>query len=289
MKRLFSFAFAVLVSGLLVVPATAATTGSADPLKTTISTSKTSVNADGIDQATITVRARTVNLLSASGAAIKLTSSRGILDEITPAEGTTNDFGKATFDVRSLKNGNSTIYADLNGQRVPVSVDVSFVNGLALDLPPGSLIKIPSDSDPNTYSDTAVYYFASNGRRYVFPNEKVYFTWYSSFDNVRVLSLEDMTKIPIGGNVTYHPGVKPVKFQTDDKVYAVDHNGLLRWLKTEDVARHAFGDDWARKTDDISEAFYINYTFGNPLTNALDFMAETIRNKYDSIEKDKGI
>lgn len=286
MKRLFSFALAALVAGAIVTPAEAATV---DPLKTVITTSKTSVTADGIDQSIVTVRARTTNLLSATGATVKLTSSRGNLDEITPSEGTTNDYGKASFDVRSLKNGESTIYVDLNGQRVPVSVDLEFINGLALDMAPGSLIKIPSDSDPNTFSDTAVYYFASNGRRYVFPNEKVYYTWYPSFDNVRVLSLEDMTKIPIGGNVTYRPGAKPVKFQTDNKVYAVERNGLLRWLKTEDVARGIFGDDWARKTDDISEAFYVNYTFGDPLTNALDFMAETIRNKYASIEKDKGI
>ncbi len=255
-----------------------------------ITSSKDTVTADGIDQAMVRVRVSNDNGLPASGAAVKIYSSRGITDEMTPAGSvSTNAYGKAEFMVRSLKNGQATITAEVNGQRVAATYTLTFQNGLDIGLAPGSLIKIPSDNDPNTFSDTAVYYFASNGRRYVFPNDKVYFTWYPSFDNVRVISVDEMTKIPIGGNVTYRPGSKPVKFQTDDKVYAVYKGGELQWLKTEDVARGIYGDSWASKVDDINEAFYVNYRFGTPIGGASDFMAKTIYDKYSTIEIDKGI
>ncbi len=254
----------------------------------TLRSSKPTVTADGIDQSIIRVTVKTPNYLAAPGAMVRLTSSRGTLDEITPPEATTNGFGSAEFLVRSLRNGTTTIMVEVEGQKTSKQAEISFVNGLDVGLAPGSLIKIPSDNDENTYSDSAVYYYASNGRRYVFPNEKVYFTWYTSFENVRVLSLEDMSKIPIGGNLTYRPGEKPVKFQTDDKVYAVYKAGELRWIKSENIARGIYGPDWIYKVDDINESFYVNYSFGPPIENALDFMAETIANKFSTIDKDRG-
>ena len=256
---------------------------------TTISISKETVNADGIDQAEITIRTRTMNYLSASGATVELISSRGNKDEIKPDKAISDLFGKTKFSIRSLKNGDSVLSIKVNGQTIQNTKTIHFSNGLDLDLKPGALIKIPSDNDPNTYSDTAVYYFASDGKRYVFPNEKVYFTWYPTFADVRTISITDMTKIPIGGNITYRPGAKPVKFQTDNKVYAVDHNGLLRWLKTADVARSIYGENWVNKVDDINESFYVNYRFGDPITNWVDFMKDTIYNRYCTIEIDKNI
>ncbi|MFA6099855.1 MAG: invasin domain 3-containing protein [Patescibacteria group bacterium] len=288
MRRFFVSTFIVAVMGLCL-PSVVAYAAAVDINNVTLRASKAVITADGIDQTTISVGVKTVNYLPAEGVTVKLTTSRGSVDEATPQETTTNGFGSAQFILRSLKNGTTTVMVDINGQRASRTVQVAFTKGLDIGLAAGSLIKIPSDSDENTYADSAVYYYANNGRRYVFPNEKVYFTWYSSFDNVRTLSIEDMSKIPIGGNITYHPGVKPVKFQTDDKVYAVYRNGELRWLKTEEVARAIYGSDWTSKVDDISEAFYVNYKFGNPVENAIDFMADTIAGKFSTIEKDKGI
>lgn len=270
------------VSGLLAIEF--------DPTITSLKTDSETVAADGIDQAIITVRVRNVNRISVSGVRVKLVSSRGSMDEITPEEDVTNSFGEAGFLVRSLKNGTASFTAVLEEDYPSTnSVTVNFENGLDLPLPAGSLIKIPSDSDPNTYSDTAVYYYASDGRRYVFPNEKVYFTWYPTFADVQILSLEDMTKIPIGGNVTYRPGSKLVKFQTDNKVYAVYQDGLLRWVPTEQLAKDLYGENWTSKVDDINESFYVNYSFGQPIEHRLDFPVDTIYNKFSTIEKDKSI
>lgn len=275
---------------MIVVPVFAVRAIEFDPTITSLKTDSETVRADGIDQARITVRVRNVNRIAVPGLKVKLVSSRGSMDEITPEEDMTNSFGEAGFMVRSLKNGTSQFSAIVE-EDYPSSnsISVTFEDGLDLPLPAGSLIKIPSDSDPNTYSDTAVYYYASDGKRYVFPNEKVYFTWYPTFADVQVLSLQDMTKIPIGGNVTYRPGSKLVKFQTDNKVYAVYQNGLLRWVPTEELARDLYGENWMTKVDDINESFYVNYSFGQPIEHRLDFPVDTIYNKFSTIEKDKSI
>ena len=116
-------------------------------------------------------------------------------------------------------------------------------------------------------SQAAVYYCANDGKRYVFPNEKVYFTWYADFSGVLVISDAELAAIPVGGNVTYRPGSRLVKITTDPKVYAVYHGGILRWVTTEDLAASLYGPDWNTKIDDISDAFFVNYTVGTPITS----------------------
>ena len=127
----------------------------------------------------------------------------------------------------------------------------------------GTLVKSPSYS--------AVYYLGEDGKRYVFPSESVYSSWYPDFSGVTTITDEQLYSSPIGGNVTYKPGSKMVKITTDPKVYAVDRNGTLRWIVGEDVAVSLYGADWAMKVQDIPDAFFTNYTVGTPITNPKDF------------------
>jgi len=124
----------------------------------------------------------------------------------------------------------------------------------------GSLIKGPNLP--------AVYYCGKDGKRYVFPHQNVFFTWYEDFSSVIVITDAELAAIPLGGNATYKPGVRMVKIQTDPKVYAIARGGLLRWVQTEAVARALYGDDWNRKIDDVSDAFFVNYMIGDPITDA---------------------
>ena len=61
--------------------------------------------------------------------------------------------------------------------------------------------------------------------------------------------------------MTYKPGVRMVKITTDPKVYAVSKGGVLRWVSSPDVATDIYGADWAEHVDDISDAFFFNYSF----------------------------
>src|SRR3989338_9425963 len=130
-------------------------------------------------------------------------------------------------------------------------------------LPPGSLIKARGNS--------AVYYVSSDGSRYVFPNDRIYNTWYTDFSNVTEVDMTDLSQYSIGGNVTYRPGVYMVKIPSDPKVYAVGSNGTLRWIKTENLAKKLYGDHWNLLIDDISAAYLFSYQLGDPIDDDSDF------------------
>ena len=148
------------------------------------------------------------------------------------------------------------------------------VPSTALALTHGTLIKASSDT---------VYYYHSDGKRYVFPDEKTYFSWYENFDSVITITDAELASIPVGGNVRYRPGYKMLKITSDPKVYAVGDNGELRWITSEAVARDIYGNDWAKKVNDLSDAFFVNYTLGPVVNSRADFKAESLMAKYQSI------
>lgn len=120
-------------------------------------------------------------------------------------------------------------------------------------------------------SGPAVYYYATDGRRHAFPNEQTYFSWYSDFSGVTVVSDSVLASIKLGSNITYHPGVRLVKIKTDPKVYAVGPGGTLHWVQNEVVAKTLYGADWNKKVDDVDEAFFVNYRIDTPIAIPDDF------------------
>lgn len=130
-----------------------------------------------------------------------------------------------------------------------------------------SLIKLPDDHNPLTQADSTVYYCGVDGRRYVFPNPATYFSWYSSYDNIQIISAADMAAIPLGANnVTIRPGSRLVKFATSRRVYAVAQDGVLRWVVDEATAVALYGADWNDWVVDVSDTFFPNYSFGDDIT-----------------------
>jgi hypothetical protein len=125
-------------------------------------------------------------------------------------------------------------------------------------------------------SGPAVYYYRSDGKRLVFPNEKTYFSWYDDFSGVKTISDAELASLMIGGNVTYRPGKYLVKITTNPKVYAVDANGTLRWIETEAVARVLYGTAWASKVHDIPDTFFLNYREGSSIASASDYDASAV-------------
>lgn len=126
-------------------------------------------------------------------------------------------------------------------------------------------------------SYASVYYYGFNGKRYVFPNEKVYRSWYPDFSGVVTVSDAELAAIQIGGNVIYKPGVKLVKITTDPRVYAVDWNGSLRWVSSESLAIELYGLTWATNVDDVPDAFFTNYSIGAAINNTDGYNAADVR------------
>lgn len=135
----------------------------------------------------------------------------------------------------------------------------------------GDLLKLPSDGNPETTADAAVYYFGADGKRYVFPTEKTYKTWYPDYSTVKTTTPEILAGIPIGGNVTYRAGIRLVKITTDPKVYAVSKNGILRPVTSEAVATALFGANWNQQIDDLPDPFFVNYRVGSTIGLASDY------------------
>lgn len=148
-------------------------------------------------------------------------------------------------------------------------------------LAPGDLIR--GQSLP------AVYYYGEDGLRYVFPNEKTYSTWYDNFNDVRWLSDSDLATIQIGGNVTYKPGVKMLKIQSDPTVYAVGAGGTLRAIGSETVASALYGSSWNKKIDDMPDGYFSNYSIGERLEFASQFDPDVEQQDALSINDDKGL
>jgi hypothetical protein len=121
----------------------------------------------------------------------------------------------------------------------------------------GSLIKSASLS--------AIYYCGNEGKRYVFVNDKTFFSWYADFSAVQTINDFTLTQIPLGGNITYRPGTRMVKIQSDPKVYTVSRGGVLRWVETETAAVRLYGANWNKQIDDISDSFFVNYKLGDPI------------------------
>lgn len=125
---------------------------------------------------------------------------------------------------------------------------------------PGELIKA---------SQPAVYYLADDGKRYVFPNERIYFSWYEDFSTVKEVSDEQMASYQIGGNITYRPGTRLLKLQSVPTVYAIEPGGILRAIGSESVAIDLYGPSWASRVDDLPDSFFGSYTRGVGLETAL--------------------
>lgn len=114
-------------------------------------------------------------------------------------------------------------------------------------------------------SQSAVYYVAADGKRYVFPNERMYFSWYANFDSVKTITDTALAAYQIGGNITYRAGSRLIKLTNDPKVYAVEPGGVLRWIPTEVIAKRVYGESWASRVDDVPDGFFPAYTLGSAL------------------------
>lgn len=136
---------------------------------------------------------------------------------------------------------------------------------------------------------STLYYVAADGKRYVFPNEQTYQTWFYDFSDIVTLSAEEIQAIPLSGNVRYRPGILLVKIQTNPKVYAVTKNGRLRWVKTEQLAHKLYGENWNLLVDDIPDSFFTNYTIDQDIDEESDYDAEEEVNSTNTIDGNRGL
>jgi len=183
-----------------------------------------------------------------------------------------NNDGCNDFDVRLNKV--------LNSQKADVTIKQNLgakIDGVA----PNSILQTPGVS--------TLYYYGRDCKRHVMPNVKIYNSWFEDFSNITKLTYEQLTLIPLSGNVTYRPGSRLVKITTDPKVYAVTENGGLKWVSSEDIAVELFGDNWSTKIDDLPDVFFFSYTILDPIEVEDDYNIHNELTRAQTINIDKGL
>lgn len=163
---------------------------------------------------------------------------------------------------------------------VGIGIMALLVSRTQASVAPGSLVK-------NT-SLSSVYYYSTDGNRYAFPNENIFFSWYDNFDDVQTVTDRVLAEMPLAGNVTYRPGVRLVKLMTNPKVYVVDAGGTLRWVTSESLASALYGSSWSTFVDDLSDAFWPHYTVGADIESKDDFDPGEEQRSARTIAEDKG-
>jgi hypothetical protein len=129
---------------------------------------------------------------------------------------------------------------------------------------------------------SSVYYLGEDGKRYVFPTEDNYFSWYSDFSGVVTIPQSELESYPLGSNITIRPGTHLVKITTDPKVYAVEEGGVLRPIPDEDTAETLYGENWADRVVDVPDAFFVNYTIEDEELSADTYPQGTLVQPADS-------
>lgn len=135
-------------------------------------------------------------------------------------------------------------------------------------------------------SASAVYYIGRDGARYVFPNAKVYESWYDNYQSIITLSDDAISSMPLGGNVTMRPGQSLVKITTDSKVYAVSPGSYLHWVKSEDLAALLYGPDWNKRIIDVPDAFFADYKIDIPIDNPAEYEKNEAMKYASNIQED---
>lgn len=130
--------------------------------------------------------------------------------------------------------------------------------------PAGSLLALQGQSG------AAVYVVNADGTKSVFPDSKTFMTWFSNYDKVVRVPVSELDLYPDKGAVTYRAGTKLVKHQNTAKVFAVEPNGVIRWITTEAVASSLYGANWATRVQDVIPGYFSSsYTAGADLTTAM--------------------
>lgn len=132
----------------------------------------------------------------------------------------------------------------------------------------GDLIKLVCPAGAGvSHPCRSVYYLGSDLKRYVFPNEVTYKSWYADFSGVIEIPQDELQSYSIRANVTMRPGTYLVKITTDPKTYAVEPGGMLRWIPSEEVALKLYGSNWAKRVVDVADPFFVNYVSSTAVIN----------------------
>lgn len=196
--------------------------------------------------------------------------------DVTIAQLSLKETGPHTFYIKCTDTDDHVVIG--KDTTVTITSGSSHVN-------PGDLIKMgcPPVVYPN-HPCTAVYYFGVDGKRHAFPNESVYKTWFKNFSDIVIISVNVLSDIPLGKNVTYRPGNRLVKFSTST-VYGVSYAGFLRPMANAEIVEALFGANWVSLIEGVDDVFFSNYRIGYTVESSNNFNWKSAQDHTNTIDK----
>lgn len=165
---------------------------------------------------------------------------------------------------------------------------------------PGMLIKGDGLSNPGSCCNGRVYYYASNGKRYVFPLVAHLVSWFGQLDSDgvpimdpavcgQVVQVTDwfLASIPIGGLVTYRPGTFVTGIIEDPKRYVISRGGVLHRLAPESLGETIYPGSYNKRIRLEPDNFFVNYKIGMDVSAAKPY--DPAKELQVTLEQDLGL
>ncbi|MCX6742661.1 MAG: hypothetical protein NT116_00305, partial [Candidatus Parcubacteria bacterium] len=177
-----------------------------------------------------------------------------------------------TYKIRSQDTNGNLSPASVFNVTIPASGDVVLTQPaeiLPTPIIPGGILpqNVSVGNLVKSSTSPAVYYIGSDNKKHNFPNELVYKTWYESFTGIKTISAVDLDSIVSGQDVYVREGTYLVKKAADSKCYAIESDGVLRWIENESIAKMLYGTKWTDRIIDLSAAMFNQYTLGSSISS----------------------
>ena len=117
-----------------------------------------------------------------------------------------------------------------------------------------------------------IYYYAADGKRYVFPELSVFKSWFGDYpvDKLAFEDVETMSKSPLGGNVTLRPGTL-LQSPTLLNTFLVVKNGYISPVGDEEILVKYYGADWKKLVVILPDYYFSQYGLGKTIKSVSDF------------------
>jgi hypothetical protein len=112
-------------------------------------------------------------------------------------------------------------------------------------------------------------YLVLDETAYWMQNEKVFFSWFDSWNDVETISPAAFNLLNDGGEAAYAPGTR-LKMAGDPKVYMVGSDGKLHWITTELIAYNIFGENWNKGIVEFNMVETTGLQFGSMVDEESD-------------------
>lgn len=117
-----------------------------------------------------------------------------------------------------------------------------------------------------------IYYYAANGKRYIFPDLQTYDTWFGTIavSDIMKYDLLKLYETPLGGNVTCRPGTL-IQTPTDTNIYIVVKNGHIRAFSDQTLLDLIYNYNWKKIVLTIPNFYFTNYQVDKPINDLSEF------------------